>query len=529
MVILGTVAQLFENITHYHHLRLKCLLYRVTEVLNSLTTKISLLLRKGLLERAFENTAAMVPDTPEEWAEFARNTQIKSGRGYIPFDPYDYQVQIQKLIQENSYVQVVKGRQLGLSETVISVFLHECLQNEGVSALIISKSQLDVYSLAKRVREMIRRYPEEIPLVNDSLSEMRFANGSTLYFRAPMGGRGLPSCQYILFDEFAFYKDGSDEEAWASALPSTEMLDGAERVVIISTPNGKQNLYYQYLVENNGVVDAHQMIEDVREGKRDPFCYWKDTAGWVKAIVHWQAHPVYSKRADYTEWVIKKKKISRSKALREYDLDFSTGETSWLDESLIYACAVGKPESEPTDGYRYYMGVDPAGRNKEKGSGDFFCATVIREAKEPGERNQVVAFHRGRKSGFKRHVSKVTGLAKTFGVERICVETNSMGQLYTEAIADELPDVAIDGVAVTGANRDALLDRIVLYLEDETLAYEPGIYSEELEAMEVKDNGRVEASTGKHDDTVFSMGHALVAMETGPNTHLLSDTDIETF
>lgn len=455
------------------------------------------------LNKYFTN-ANLLNNIPKKWKDFAPLTRIKSGKGFTQFTPWDYQLEIERLIQTHSYLLIAKGRQLGASETVISICLHQALLTAGKSCLIISKTATDTFALAKRSRDMIQSL--NLKLVYDSLSEMKFDNGSVLYFRSGAdAGRGLPSCEFIVFDEFAFYQGSNDEMSWSSALPSTEMLDGAEKVIIISTPNGNQNLFYKFLIENNGNVNALEFIDEVRNGKRPGFSYWIDDTGWCKCALHWRSHPLYSKRTNYLEWVAIKKKISRSKLLREYDIDFSSGERSWLDEELIYACATGKLQ-EPLineDGEitaNYLISIDPAGKGR-----DYLCCLILLEIDNFLE---VVAMHRGRRSGFDRHLSKIGELIQTYKPIKGIIETNSMGILYSDKLTTDYPNVQWENINTGSNNRELILDRLAVKIEQKRIKYPSGIISEELENLERNDNGKIEAARGQHDDACFALAFA---------------------
>ena len=474
---------------------------------------------KQKLEQIYESKSADSITIPDNFPDFCKTLRVKSGGGLKPFELFDYQESIYDLISEHNYCLVAKGRQTGLSEEACAIALEAALRNEGKNILVISKSTTDVYALAKRLRTMIESMDVPPTLTTDSLSEVTIkATKSTIYFRAgTSAGRGLPSCSLIIFDEFAFFRNGTDEESWSAALPSTEMMDGSEQVVIISTPNGKQNLYWQYLAENNGPVNVSKLIEEVRSGAaHDGFTHFVDTAGWCKIIIHWRAHPIYSKRHDYIEWIIKRKKIPRSKALREYDLDFSSGELTFIAESLVFACAVGALE-EPEEDAQYYAGLDPAGAGK-----DYLCYSIIRCDRG---KNELVAFHRGRKQGFERHKRKIKSLNEKYRPQRVLVESNGLGQLYLEALTSEQPAIPYEGIAVTKSNRTQILDGLAVEVETENVLFPAGIYSEELCALEEKSNGRVEAAKGFHDDSCFSLAHSIKAAELGPVWNPFDDVD----
>jgi Terminase RNaseH-like domain/Terminase large subunit, T4likevirus-type, N-terminal len=459
---------------------------------------------KNLENKLKKNQSINSIDIPKNWQEFAPLTRIKSGKGFCQFNPYDYQELISELINKHSYLLIVKGRQLGCSETVISIALHQCLIEQGKSCLIISKSLQDTFSLGKRVRDMVLSL-QSLKLVVDSLSEMKFDNGSSLYFRAgEQSGRGLPSCSFVIFDEFSFYKAGIDELAWSAALPSTEMLDGAEKVIILSTPNGRQNLYYKFLTEGNN-QDILKIIDEVRENKHKHPPFIIDNSGWVKLILHFSHHPIYSSRNNYLEWIRKRKKISLNQVSREYDLSFADGETSWIDENLVYPLACGNWKNESDTTCKYYAGLDTAT------TGNDYLVFLIIE-KNPNGKKSVVAMHRGRKSNFEKHISKIKRLIEVFKPIHGCVEVNGAGRLYYERFITEFSSTHWHEIKNNSSTRPLMIEKLRIAIENADITFPAGIIAEEILSLEDIE-GKVQAKPGKHDDTIFSLIFALMASE----------------
>ena len=73
--------------------------------------------------------------------------------------------------------------------------------------------------------------------------ELFTKNGCKIYARSsgPNASRGISACHYLIFDETAFIENG--KEVYASALPTISSVHG--KVVFVSTPNGKDQLYYE--------------------------------------------------------------------------------------------------------------------------------------------------------------------------------------------------------------------------------------------------------------------------------------------
>lgn len=448
---------------------------------------------------------------PDQWKDFAPMLTIRSGKSYVPFDPFPYQVQISDLIDVNPYTLVVKGRQLGLSETIISKFLHWALQNPAFAGLVVSKTLQDAMALAKRLRAMVESL-EGVKLATESLSEVAIAGGGKIFFRAPGdgSGRGIESVNAILLDEFAWLPPEKQELTFTAAMPSTELLDGAERVIVVSTPRGRSNFYYELLSQCNGNVDVMSLIQQVRNGTAPPFVHFKDESDWLKAIVHWRAHPVFSKYPDYLDRVRKRKKLSIRQVEQEYDLSFETADNAFFDFALILQCANGRFEP-PREGVKYYCGLDSSS------SGDDYLVFIV-----AGWINgvlSVVAMHRDRKRNMERHISRIGALIERYQPIVGCIETNGIGALYNERLQQDFPDVNWEAKHTSKDSKLRMLERLHTYMENGQISYPAGIVAEELEALQI-DGEKIQAAKGHHDDTVIALALAVEAYETRPKRRI---------
>lgn len=76
---------------------------------------------------------------------------------------------------------------------------------------------------------------------NDKLMVLK--NGCKIYARSsgPNASRGISACHFLCLDECAFIENG--KEVYAAALPTTSSVKS--KTLFISTPNGKDSLYYE--------------------------------------------------------------------------------------------------------------------------------------------------------------------------------------------------------------------------------------------------------------------------------------------
>lgn len=115
-----------------------------------------------------------------------------------------------------------------------------------------------------------------------SKSELQLFNGCRVVARSsgPNAARGLSAVSILIFDEAAFIENG--QEVYSSAVAATASVPNS-KVVMVSTPNGKDELYYETYTQaldgkNNYKVVEFKWYQDLRYNK---FLSWykinKDT------------------------------------------------------------------------------------------------------------------------------------------------------------------------------------------------------------------------------------------------------------
>jgi len=104
-------------------------------------------------------------------------------------------------------------------------------------------------------------------------SSMKFSNGSTImgFSSSAQGVRGQ-SCNCLILDEFAFVNPSVCSQLFESVYPTVSSSKNG-KVIIVSTPNGKHNLYY----------DLWQKAGDVNNPE--------NVDGWRRFMMHWSQVP----------------------------------------------------------------------------------------------------------------------------------------------------------------------------------------------------------------------------------------------
>ena len=304
---------------------------------------------------------------PDNWIDFVKNCKIRSGGNIINFNPYDYQIKLVELMTESSVV-IVKSRQLGISETISSFMLYKACKNEGYLGLVFSKTQKDSSLLARRILRMIESLG--LKTKTENLSDIELKNGGRLLFRnsRPDSARGIESVCDVFLDELAFIENS--KEIWDAVAPSQQMVGDAARVYAVSTPNGKEGLFYDLISSSNNEIDILDVCDKVSKKQLTGFQNWKDEGGWNKIVIHWTIHPIYGTDPDFLKKVALTQKLSSETIEKEYNLNFSESESQVFSNDLILKNSCGNFE-KPVENSTYFIGIDAVG------SGNDYCAAVV--------------------------------------------------------------------------------------------------------------------------------------------------------
>lgn len=456
---------------------------------------------KNQVEKLSNKSEKGLKEVPSTWNQFAPLTSIRSGAGFVKFNPYSYQSKLVDLVTKQFTTVIVKTRQLGISETLINYFIFQCLLTPGTNCVVLSMNQQATSNLAKRCRLMIESLVGYASLETDSLQVLSFTNGSTIFFRNATinGSRGLESVKYILIDEAEFILDIG--EIYKAVLPCTSMLGSDARIIINSTPGMRSGFYFDKLMSNNGDKDIIQISEDIKQGKQSSE-FFVDDVGWGKAIIHWREHPIFSKTKDYLSGVKERFQLDDSTVQREYNLSFQDSAEAVFSPAIISAACEGKMVKTARDKGEYYIGIDPSAAGK-----DYFVATVL-EWKDG--KLTLVELYRKRKETTQVHQYNLGKLFEKYKPELVSIEVNSIGQPLLEQLTLDNPKVAFEAVKTTASSKPTMIGRLLMILEDNSLKLsEDDIIVQELLSFQRKDN-KYAAVEGKTDDIVMSLAINLV-------------------
>lgn len=440
---------------------------------------------------------------PANWADFARLTQIRSGGDVKKFNPYPYQQDLVDTMLQRSVV-VIKSRQLGVSETIISFMLWNACLNAGYLGLVFSKTQADSSLLARRMKRMIASLG--LRTATENVSDIEVLGCGRVLFRTskPDSARGIESVVHCFLDELAFLDTG--KELYDALAPAMQMVGSRARVFAVSTPNGKSGFFWDLLCTGNGDRDVELLCSQASKDG-EPFQSWVDTGGWSKILLHWRSHPLYGGNPNFLQEIHEKQKLSWEIINQEYNLSFQQAETNVFSADLVRKNAVGEYETSAEKSARYFVGIDTSTDGK-----DYLVACVLKEIEN--NKYSLVKLYRKRQETNEFHLYQLTQLIEEFKPVAIGVEvTGGVGTIYVEQLSKKFKATRVEPIRTTGDSKPAMVVSLQLALERESLKYPSTCLLVE-ELLSFRRIGKqLSAAPGRHDDIVMACCFALVTAE----------------
>jgi hypothetical protein len=217
-------------------------------------------------------------------------------RGTQPIPDWPFVRKIANQIDSARQTVILKSRQMLVSWILAAYALHQSIYFTGANVLVVSKGGRESREIGDRASFIYRHLPEWLKVPNKSnaqYGEVAFPSMDSRYICLPSTddiGRTF-SGNLIILDEMAYLPFGS---LIMGAL--APIIDVKGRFVGVSTPNGKDSLFYPVWHDDNADIQ--------------------------KLRLH------YSERPDRDENWVKRMRLSvgitEQKWLREYEMSFAT-------------------------------------------------------------------------------------------------------------------------------------------------------------------------------------------------------------
>ena len=209
-----------------------------------------------------------------------------------PFSLFPRQKVFLHSIAENKASIAIKHRQCGIT-TISSAWVSAQMvfsPAESPETILCIGNKLDLsQQLITKIRDFLLQVPRwywgddyyspdpkseknmKSIFVRDSKSELELFNGSKVYARSsgPNAARGISAVSILIFDEAAFIENGLS--VYSSAVAATASVPNS-KIIMVSTPNGKDELYYNTYrqslsKENNYNAVEFKWYQDLRYNK----------------------------------------------------------------------------------------------------------------------------------------------------------------------------------------------------------------------------------------------------------------------
>lgn len=442
---------------------------------------------------------------PTDFFNFCQLLKIRSGDKIVSLSPYEYQVDLSNNIDRYKHTLVVKTRQLGITQIVIAKFLQAAILNPAFTGLFISINQAYTSKSASRCKEMIDSLGGLVELETDNKQHIKIKGGGQIYFRNSKAdtARGLDSVSMLFYDEAAFIDNF--ERLHAATTPCLEYAGDRARFIYVTTPNGNDEWFYHKLTSDNE-EDILSKIELIKNGENTERSLI-DKNGFCKMMLHYRHHPVFGKDLDYLPKRQRELQISNALLQQEYNLGFADSQANIFPRELVNNA--NRPHTLPASGVRYYIGVDPAGSGN-----DYTFVTV---GAYDGQYLQVVEIYRDNNRSSNYNIAKTNDLIDKYKPIKCGVETNGG---YGDKYMTELNNVKVEAIQTNDKSKQAMVDKILLFLEREHLVINQEILLQELKAFKRSGN-KLTAPSGLHDDGVMSLAMLLRVVPSPGKSFLL--------
>jgi hypothetical protein len=453
---------------------------------------------------------------PDDWAKFVRGCVIRSGSGLQRFEPYLYQLALVDLLRLYNNVMVVKTRQIGLTQTVSSTFLHKGARSRAFTGLVFLPTQDDVSGVSRRIGEMIERNRWGLKAATDNVKHLQIAHGGNIYFRGVGGksaARGTDSVNGLIFDESAFY--GNRGEPVIGAAMASTALTGEEVMIInLSTPDVSSGMFYDGLKAGlvRGVEETCDLVKHHKLSTYNiPGFYHEPSPDGRSCVIviHHSAHPVYGAmgRDEFLAYRQSVEKVPMSVILREYDLVFnSVGSTLLNAEAVRRSCNLTalhrRPMKDPL--HEYYAGIDGAA------GGEDYCVCIILRRHRLNGSVQMVSVYREHRKDSQRYLHDIRQMLKIWRPVACTIETNGIGKTYYDHLAHDIPGIEFKPFHASGKSKIQMFAQLAHELEANKLSLW-GKHPIESELLGLIDYGagQIRAGGKGHDDLAFALAFAI--------------------
>ena len=455
-------------------------------------------------------------------------------------------------------------RQTGKTTLNAALASHTLNFYDGIQAGFISIDKNRVMDFIRRLQFIYDKLPRFLKTpqkrsLSDRVTYFKLLNGSQLHTSGVSGNisesevfRGL-SLSNLIVDESAFLNMNdlltSVGPAYSKASIEAIKAGKPSSLILTTTPNGINDGGFYKILSNATPVD--ELLADTNDPisdklRPDDECYEilnrDGRNGYVLVQLNWQE--VFD-----DEWYHEQVKLlnfDKRRIAQEIDLVFLGSSTSVLSDEVISKMKSVNNYTEKLlfnnikihflkdlePDHVYIIGVDVAASSAESQNADFSAlsiwdATADEQVAELKVKEPVLK-HFGYAI-----IELINFLIKIVNIPewniKLVIERNSFGLgliehlLYDPNNGDLMSRVMyksrirnefVYGVQVTAANRPLIINALLQKVNERPESIHGANAIKELQVLEQRSNGRIEAARGFHDDVVFATAHAVAVRKT---------------
>lgn len=484
---------------------------------------------------------------------------------YVPLELFQDQVQLVEDYEEFHENIALKYRQAGVS-TVTAAWASKRLafaRKEKPEKILIIANKLDTsVEFANKIRGFTEQWPNWVGIgfspEKNSARHFKLSNGCEVKAVATSKDalRGYTPTT-LIFDEAAFIE--ADSDFWAACMAS---LSTGGKVIVISTPNGFDPIYYEIYDQALRGMNDFKITEMYwyRDPRYTKDLYMVKTDDLVHYLLNKEEYPAdvvldlsnenrkerqlstlhqyieegYKPCSSWFESMVKKLKYDRRKVAQELECNFLGSGDNVFDAQMVQTIQkndVKEPQAklvggqlwiwkEPENGHKYVMGIDVSRGDSE----DFSCIEIIdfdtREqvleyvGKIPPDTLAEIAFKWGLMYSALCVIDLTGGMGvatarklQELGYENFYYDGVDMSNKwkYDPKVKEKIPGINFNNkrVQIIAAFEESL--RHEFKIRSSRLINEMGTF--------VYINGRPDHQKGHHDDCIMSISMALYVAE----------------
>jgi len=374
--------------------------------------------------------------TPEQVEEYIKCSEdpvyfirtyikiVSLDKGLIPFEMYDFQVDMTKKFHDNRFNIAKLPRQSGKSTIVTSYLLWYVLFNANVNVAILANKAATSREMLQRLQLSYENLPKWLQqgILQWNRGSLELENGSKIMAASTSSSavRGM-SFNVIFLDEFAFVPNHIADQFFSSVYP-TVSSGKSTKVIIISTPHG-MNMFYK-------------LWHDAERGANE----------YIPTEVHWSQVP--GRDAAWKEQTIKN--TSESQFRVEFECEFIGSSNTLISPSVLKRLVYKRPITE-NEHYRIYEEQQKdhmyvAICDTARGVNNDYSAVVVIDVTEIP--SKVVAVYQNNEISPMNFPQVIAGLARKYNNAYMLIESNDIGMSVAESIHN---DLEIENVLMSAA------------------------------------------------------------------------------